>query len=49
MNKNESTLSISAWTDRRGVPLETPPLPDCLVLSDLSNENLYALRPVANR
>lgn len=46
MNMNESTLSIPLLGQiAAGVPVETPAMPDCLILSDfLRNENLYALR-----
>jgi repressor LexA len=46
MNMNESTLSVPLLGQiAAGVPVESPAIPDCLVLSDfISNENLYALK-----
>lgn len=46
MNMNESTLSIPLLGHiAAGVPVESPTVPDCLILSDfVTNENLYALK-----
>lgn len=46
LNLNESTFSVPLLGQiAAGVPVESPSVPDCLILSDfVSNENLYALK-----